>query len=75
MHNQRMASEVEVESVKKQVAVYNQLKESVGAKDFASYDKVDMYRQMKRQLQANAKRYSKQGKGDLAKIISQSLAA
>jgi hypothetical protein len=34
-----------------------------------------MYRQMKRQLQANAKRYSKQGKGDLARIISQSLAA
>lgn len=75
MHNQRMASEVEVESVKKQVAVYNQLKESVGARDLASYDKVDVYRQMKRQLQASVRRYSKQGKGDLARIISQSLAA
>lgn len=75
MHNYHVAAEVEVDSVKKQIALYNQLKESVGARDLASYDKVDMYRQMRRQLDANMRRYRKEGKGDLARIISQSLAA
>jgi hypothetical protein len=70
-----VASEIEVESVRKQVEVYNQLKGSVDAKDLASYDKVDMCRQMERQLHASMRRYKKEGKADLAKMIGQSLAA
>ncbi len=75
MHNYHVASEIEVESVKGQVAIYNQLRKSVGAKDLASYDKVDMYKQMRRQLHASMRRYSKEGKGDLARMIGQTLAA
>ncbi|MEO9362550.1 MAG: hypothetical protein ABI348_01500 [Nitrososphaera sp.] len=70
-----MVSEVEVESVKRQVDIFKQLKKSVDAQDLASYDKVEMYKQMRKQLHANMKRYSKEGKGDLARIISRSLAA
>ncbi|HVX01801.1 MAG TPA: hypothetical protein VHA09_01465 [Nitrososphaera sp.] len=66
-------SEVETESVRQQVDIFRQLKKSLDAQDLASYDKVDMYKQMRRQLHANMKRYSKEGKGDLAKMISQSL--
>jgi hypothetical protein len=69
------SSEIEVESVRRQVDIFKQLKKSVDAQDLASYDKVEMYKQMRRQLHANMKRYSKEGKGDLAKIISKSLAA
>jgi GTP1/Obg family GTP-binding protein len=68
-------SEAEVESVKRQVDIFRQLKKSVDAQDLASYNKVDIYRQMRKQLNANMKRYSKEGKGDLARMISQSLAA
>ncbi|AIC17138.1 hypothetical protein [Nitrososphaera viennensis] len=69
------SSKVEVESVKRQVDIYKQLKKSVDAQDLASYDKVDMYKQMRKQLHASMKRYHREGKGDLAKIISQSLTA
>ncbi|HEX6560921.1 MAG TPA: hypothetical protein VF016_02720 [Nitrososphaera sp.] len=69
------SSEIEVESVRRQVDIFKQLKKSVDTQDLASYDKVEMYKQMRRQLHANMKRYSKEGKGDLAKIISKSLAA
>jgi hypothetical protein len=70
-----VASEIEVESVRNQVEVYNQLKDSVGARDFASYDKVAMFKQMRKQLDASMRRYNKEGKADLATIISKSLAA
>jgi hypothetical protein len=69
------SSEVEVESVKRQVDIYKQLAKCLDAQDLASYDKVKMYKQMRKQLHANMKRYSKEGKGDLARMISQSLAA
>ncbi len=70
-----MVSEIEAESVRNQVDVYNQLKGSVDAKDLASYDKVAMFKQMRRQLDASMRKYQKEGKGDLAKLIGQSLAA
>lgn len=70
-----MASEVEVESVRRQVDIFRQLEKSLDAQDLASYDKVDMYKQMRKQLYSSMKRYSKEGKGDLAKVISQSLLA
>lgn len=49
-----MALEIEVESVKKQV---------------------DIYRQLRDQLLEDMKRYRRQGKDDLASIISQTVAA
>lgn len=75
MHNYDVASEIEAETVRNQVDVYNQLKESVDAKDLASYDKVAMFKQMRKQLHASMKKYEEEGKGDLARIIGRSLAA
>lgn len=75
MHKYCVASEIEVESVRNQVEIYNQLRDSVDAKDFASYDKVAMFKQMRKQLDASMRRYSKEGKADLAKMIGRSLAA
>jgi hypothetical protein len=74
-HNYDVASEIEAESVRNQLDVYKQLKGSVGAKDLASYDKVAMFKQMRKQLDARMRRYQKEGKGDLARMIGQSLAA
>jgi Fe-S cluster assembly scaffold protein SufB len=69
------SSETEVRNVKMQIEIYRQLKRSLVAEDLASYEKVDVYKQMGKQLQANMRRYYKEGKEDLARIISQSLAA
>lgn len=69
------SSKVGIENVKRQVDIFRQLKESLDARDLASYVKVDVYKQMRKQLHANMKRYSKEGKGDHVRMISKSLAA
>jgi hypothetical protein len=71
----RASSEAEIENVKRQVDIFTHLRKSLDAQDLASYDKVDVYRQMRKQLHANMRRYSIEGKRDLVTMISESLAA
>ena len=69
------SSEVEIESVRSQVDIYMQLEKCLHVQDLAAYDKVKMYKELRRQMHSNMKRYSKEGKDDLAKMIFHSLIA
>ncbi|MEW5840434.1 hypothetical protein [Nitrososphaera sp.] len=48
--------------------------EKVGAEEVVR-SKLDIFRQMKEQLVADARRYKKEGREDLARMISEAVAA
>jgi hypothetical protein len=76
------AKEVELDSVRRQVDIYTQIKKAVSVchapaagDDIARRDMESLHEQIRSQLLASMKRYRKEGKDELAEMISRAMAA